>query len=223
MPHTSWRSDFQPNHFPTSAVRDRFFTISTKCSYPIANLRLHEVWSHLVAPRILTSINSHTLKYSALKTPTVRFPERALADKRQSGEVHPHRKGNQHTASSTLFVVYLAPSRRTTDSSLLDSPEWFLHAVCLLMVVDENDKGTYGPVVVQIGVPPDTSTPAALRDATPDILRILEDAQVIDTVVRGMWGCGKVVKSQGILIQQYKSLDNVEVTDAAFCTFAPVI
>ncbi|PPR01623.1 hypothetical protein CVT24_005848 [Panaeolus cyanescens] len=67
----------------------------------------------------------------------------------------------------------------------------FMLPVRFLTVVDDNDdKGTYGPVVVWIGVPPDTSTPAALRDATPDILLILKDAQVTDAVVEWYEECG---------------------------------
>ena len=49
-----------------------------------------------------------------------------------------------------------------------------------------------GPVVVWIAVHPNTTSAAAVRDATPDILRILADAQITDVVVE--WYEASVVR-----------------------------
>ncbi|KAH9846164.1 hypothetical protein C2E23DRAFT_713660, partial [Lenzites betulinus] len=48
---------------------------------------------------------------------------------------------------------------------------------------DGKDEETLGPVVVWIAVRPNTANAAAVRDATPDILRILADVQITDVVV----------------------------------------
>lgn len=54
----------------------------------------------------------------------------------------------------------------------------------------QDDKETFGPAVVWIAVRPDTTDARAVRDATPDILRILADAQIVDVVVE--WYEGRV-------------------------------
>ncbi|KAF6758906.1 hypothetical protein DFP72DRAFT_961530, partial [Ephemerocybe angulata] len=50
-------------------------------------------------------------------------------------------------------------------------------------VEDGKDEETLGPIVVWIAVRPNTTNAATVRDATPDILRILSDAQIIGVVV----------------------------------------
>lgn len=50
---------------------------------------------------------------------------------------------------------------------------------------------TRGPVVLWITVPPGTAA-ASVRDATPDVLRVLEDEQITDVVVE--WCEGEVVR-----------------------------
>ncbi|KAI0644082.1 hypothetical protein C8Q79DRAFT_914118, partial [Trametes meyenii] len=50
-------------------------------------------------------------------------------------------------------------------------------------IVEENGEEVFGPVVVWIAVHPNTTTAGAVRDATPDILHILNDAQVTGVVV----------------------------------------
>ncbi|KAI0044593.1 hypothetical protein FA95DRAFT_1574345 [Auriscalpium vulgare] len=47
----------------------------------------------------------------------------------------------------------------------------------------DDESETFGPVVVWIAVRPNTTSAAAVRDATPDILHILADAQITDVVV----------------------------------------
>ena len=59
----------------------------------------------------------------------------------------------------------------------------------------EDGKETFGPVVVWIAVRPNTTTAGAVRDATPDILRILADAQITDVVVE--WYEGSVERLAG--------------------------
>ncbi|KAF6758895.1 hypothetical protein DFP72DRAFT_1064405 [Ephemerocybe angulata] len=54
---------------------------------------------------------------------------------------------------------------------------------------------TFGPIVVWIAVRPHTTTAAAVRDATPAILRILADAQITGVVVE--WYEGTVVRLAG--------------------------
>ncbi|KAF6758889.1 hypothetical protein DFP72DRAFT_807207 [Ephemerocybe angulata] len=54
---------------------------------------------------------------------------------------------------------------------------------------------TFGPIVVWIAVRPHTTTAAAVRDATPAILRILADAQITGVVVE--WYEGTVVRLVG--------------------------
>ncbi|KAH9003910.1 hypothetical protein EDB84DRAFT_1573226, partial [Lactarius hengduanensis] len=54
---------------------------------------------------------------------------------------------------------------------------------------------TFGPVVVWIAVRPNTTNAGAVRDATPDILHILADFQIIDVVVE--WYEGSVERLAG--------------------------
>lgn len=54
----------------------------------------------------------------------------------------------------------------------------------------EDGSVTRGPVVVSISVRPNTTTAAAVRDATPDILRILADFHITDVPVE--WYEGEV-------------------------------
>ena len=56
-----------------------------------------------------------------------------------------------------------------------------LQTVRFSTVQDGNE--TFGPVVVWISVHPNTTDARAVRDATPDILQILADAQITDVVV----------------------------------------
>ncbi len=56
--------------------------------------------------------------------------------------------------------------------------------------VEDGKEETFGPVVVWIAVRPRTTNARAVRDATPDILRILADAQITGVVVE--WYEGSV-------------------------------
>lgn len=57
----------------------------------------------------------------------------------------------------------------------------------------EGDRDEYlGPVVVWIAIPPNSAKAGAVRDATPDILHILADAQITDVVVE--WYQGTIEK-----------------------------
>ena len=69
-PKLMWRSDFDTNPFPIPALGARFFKIPHKTAHGVFNTPLNAVWD-TVAPRILASMKTHGLKYSALKT--VRF------------------------------------------------------------------------------------------------------------------------------------------------------
>jgi hypothetical protein len=60
---------------------------------------------------------------------------------------------------------------------------------------DSEEDESFGPVVVWIAVRPKTTKAGAVRDATPDILRILADAKVHDVVVE--WYEGSVQKLVG--------------------------
>ncbi|KAI0044599.1 hypothetical protein FA95DRAFT_1681056 [Auriscalpium vulgare] len=60
---------------------------------------------------------------------------------------------------------------------------------------EDGELEAFGPVVVWIAVRPNTTTAGAVRDATPDILRILADAQITDVVVE--WYEGSVVRLVG--------------------------
>ncbi|TFK47626.1 hypothetical protein OE88DRAFT_1714482 [Heliocybe sulcata] len=51
------------------------------------------------------------------------------------------------------------------------------------LTVEDGTEENLGPVVVWIAVRPNTTNAQAVRDATPDILRILSDAQITDVVV----------------------------------------
>lgn len=52
------------------------------------------------------------------------------------------------------------------------------------MTVNEDDgTETWGPFTVWIAVHPNTTKAAAVRDITPDILQVLNDAQVYGAVV----------------------------------------
>lgn len=75
--------------------------------------------------------------------------------------------------------------------------------------VKDNDEVTVGPIVVWIAVHPNTTNAQAVRDATPDILRILTDAQITGVVVE--WYEGSVVKLVGPPL--------VSVVDSAHPTF----
>ncbi|KAG9016242.1 hypothetical protein FRB90_003634 [Tulasnella sp. 427] len=62
-------------------------------------------------------------------------------------------------------------------------------------VVEENGKETFGPVVVWISVHPNTTSAGAVRDVTPDVLHILNDAKVTGVVVE--WYEGTVERLDG--------------------------
>ncbi|KAJ3531908.1 hypothetical protein NM688_g7503 [Phlebia brevispora] len=57
-------------------------------------------------------------------------------------------------------------------------------------IAEDGKEETFGPVVVWIAVPPKTTNAGAVRDATPDILHILADAQITGVVVE--WYEGSV-------------------------------
>ncbi len=61
--------------------------------------------------------------------------------------------------------------------------------------VEDGKDETFGPVVVWIAVRPNTTKAGAVRDATPDILNILADAQITDVVVE--WYEGLVTSLVG--------------------------
>lgn len=63
------------------------------------------------------------------------------------------------------------------------------------VIVEDGKEDTFGPVVVWIAVPPKTTNAGAVRDATPDILRILADAQITGVVVE--WYEGVVQRLAG--------------------------
>ena len=59
-----------------------------------------------------------------------------------------------------------------------------LHTARFSVAEDGGDgEETRGPVVVCIAVRPNTTDAAAVHDATPDVLRVLADAQVTDVTV----------------------------------------
>lgn len=62
-------------------------------------------------------------------------------------------------------------------------------------VDEEGGEETFGPIVVWIAVRPNTTNAEAVRDATPDILHILNDAQVTGVVVE--WYEGSVERLGG--------------------------
>ena len=62
-------------------------------------------------------------------------------------------------------------------------------------VDEEGGEETFGPIVVWIAVHPNTTNAGAVRDATHDILHILNDAQVIGAVVE--WYEGTVERLAG--------------------------
>ena len=59
----------------------------------------------------------------------------------------------------------------------------------------DGENETFGPIVIWIAVRPNTTTAAAVRDVTPDILRILDEAQITGVVVE--WYEASVVKLFG--------------------------
>lgn len=62
-------------------------------------------------------------------------------------------------------------------------------------VVEENGEETFGPVVVWISVHPNTTNAGAVRDVTPEVLHILNDAQVTGIVVE--WYEGTIERLDG--------------------------
>jgi hypothetical protein len=58
-----------------------------------------------------------------------------------------------------------------------------LHPVCFQTCNEEGEPGTRGPNTVWIAVPPNTTSAAAVREMTPDIVQILEAAEVHGAVV----------------------------------------
>ncbi|KAI0003020.1 hypothetical protein BJV74DRAFT_930583 [Russula compacta] len=62
-------------------------------------------------------------------------------------------------------------------------------------VVEENGEETFGPVVVWISVHPNTTNAGAVRDVTPEVLHILNDAQVTGVVVE--WYEGTIERLDG--------------------------
>ncbi|EAU85145.1 hypothetical protein CC1G_08118 [Coprinopsis cinerea okayama7 len=134
-PNLLWRSDLENNPFRHPTPGDRFFKILTKTAHGVYGTPLNEVWDDVVAPKIVTSMKNHGIKYSALKP--ARFST--------------HEEGE-----------------------------------------DEEDE-TFGPVVVWIAVWPGTTKAEAVRDATPDILSILADANIHDVVVEWYEGSVKLL------------------------------
>ncbi|KAJ3721435.1 hypothetical protein DFJ43DRAFT_685756 [Lentinula guzmanii] len=63
------------------------------------------------------------------------------------------------------------------------------------LTVEEGGHESFGPIVVWIAVRPNTTNAEAVRDATPDILRILANVQITDAVVE--WYEGSVVSLSG--------------------------
>ena len=71
-----------------------------------------------------------------------------------------------------------------------------LQAVRFSTVEDGKDEDeTFGPIVIWIAVRPNTTNARTVRDATPDILRILADAQITGVVVE--WYEASVVRLSG--------------------------
>ncbi|KAH9932743.1 uncharacterized protein BXZ73DRAFT_89899 [Epithele typhae] len=70
--------------------------------------------------------------------------------------------------------------------------------------VGDDMHKTFGPIVLWIAVQPETTNSRAVRDATPDILRILADVQITNVVVE--WYDGEVVD----LVKPPPSLMSVE-------------
>ncbi|KAJ3784849.1 hypothetical protein GGU10DRAFT_395523 [Lentinula aff. detonsa] len=63
------------------------------------------------------------------------------------------------------------------------------------LTVEEGGHESFGPIIVWIAVRPNTPNAEAVRDATPDILRILANVQITDAVVE--WYEGSVVSLSG--------------------------
>ena len=148
-PRLLWRSDLETNPFPVPAVGDRFPKIPTKTAYGAFNTPLSDVWDDTVAPRIIASMKTYNIKYSALQT--ARF--------------------------GTVF--------------------------------EENGEEVFGPVVVWIAVHPNTTNAGAVRDFTPNVLHILNDAQITGVVVE--WIEGTVERLDGLPLMELEE-DNASAT-----------
>lgn len=72
-----------------------------------------------------------------------------------------------------------------------------------LILEDGEEDERAGPVVVWIAVRPNTTNAGAVRDATPDILRILADAGIYGVVVE--WYEGSVQKLVGPLLMKVET------------------
>ena len=129
-----WRSDLETNPFPIPTPGTSFFKIHIKTAHGVFKTPLNDMWHNTVAPQILMSMKTHSLKYSALKT------------------AH------------------------------------------FLTVEDSKDE-TIGPIVVWIALRPNITNARAVRDATPDILRILAEVQITNVVVE--WYEASVVRLVG--------------------------
>ncbi|KAI6143453.1 hypothetical protein BKA82DRAFT_4186199 [Pisolithus tinctorius] len=81
-----------------------------------------------------------------------------------------------------------------------------------LTVVEEDGKESFGPVVVWISVHPNTTNARAVRDATPDILHILNDTQVTGVVIE--WYEGTVERLDGPLRTNISTLQVTNTTPA---------
>lgn len=67
--------------------------------------------------------------------------------------------------------------------------------VARFATVEDGKPETFGPVVVWIAVRPNTTNAGAVRDATPEILRVLADFDVTDVVVE--WYEGSIKRLAG--------------------------
>ncbi|KAF7308528.1 hypothetical protein HMN09_00701900 [Mycena chlorophos] len=72
-------------------------------------------------------------------------------------------------------------------------------------IVDGDRDEYLGPVVVWIAIPPNSSGAGAVRDATPDILRILTDAQITNVVVEWYQGTIKKLADPPLVAVEYRT------------------
>ncbi|KDR76881.1 hypothetical protein GALMADRAFT_66307 [Galerina marginata CBS 339.88] len=111
----------------------------------------------------------------------------------------PYKHGVANTAYKTAHGVFNTPLNHVWRDPVVPRIMASMKArglKCSMLMtarfstVEEGKDETRGPVVVWIAVRPNTTDAAAVRDATPDILRILADVQITDVVVE--WYEGSV-------------------------------
>ncbi|KAJ3793131.1 hypothetical protein GGU11DRAFT_853224 [Lentinula aff. detonsa] len=95
--------------------------------------------------------------------------------------------------TKTACGVFVGSSkRRSTRYGTIASPLKSWHRS---RPTGSSGHESFGPIIVWIAVRPNTPNAEAVRDATPDILRILANVQITDAVVE--WYEGSVVSLSG--------------------------